>query len=384
MFSLKLKVPLKLKLFYLASKLNNKRKSSTFSEDLPKKVRNGEELDLVKLKNYLLKINFDLDDVNQFPSGYSNLTYLLISGSKEYILRKPPYGAESLKGGHDMLREFTVLKNLKSQFDLVPEVYHFCEDKSIIGSTFYLMERVKGNIIRPNLSEENSPGKKIIREISKQMINTLSTLHNVDIKAANLTDLGKINGYNQRQVDGWIKRYYHSKTSTIDNMEFVAKWLKKNIPMESKASIIHNDFKYDNIVLDKENFSRINAILDWEMATIGDPLMDLGTSLGYWVDNDDLPELKLFQLSATTLQGNPTREEFLHEYMLKSNTKIDNPIFYYVFGLFKIAVIAQQIFFRYKKGYTKDKRFKLLELAVISLSVMAKQSIEKNRLSNLF
>ena len=384
MFSLKLKVPLKLKLFYLASKLNNKRKSSTFSEDLPKKVRNGEELDLVKLKNYLLKINFDLDDVNQFPSGYSNLTYLLISGSKEYILRKPPYGAESLKGGHDMLREFTVLKNLKSQFDLVPKVYHFCGDKSIIGSTFYLMERVKGNIIRPNLSEENSPGKKIIREISKQMINTLSTLHNVDIKAANLTDLGKINGYNQRQVDGWIKRYYHSKTSTIDNMEFVAKWLKNNIPMESKASIIHNDFKYDNIVLDKENFSRINAILDWEMATIGDPLMDLGTSLGYWVDNDDLPELKLFQLSATTLQGNPTREEFLHEYMLKSNTKIDNPIFYYVFGLFKIAVIAQQIFFRYKKGYTKDKRFKLLELAVISLSVMAKQSIEKNRLSNLF
>ena len=384
MFSLKLKVPLKLKLFYLASKLNNKRKSSTFSEDLPKKVRNGEELDLVKLKKYLLKINFDLNDVNQFPSGYSNLTYLLTSGSKEYILRKPPFGAESLKGGHDMLREFTVLKNLKSQFDLVPEVYQFCEDKSIIGSTFYLMERVKGNIIRPNLSEENSPGKKIIREISKQMINTLSTLHNVDIKAANLTDLGKINGYNQRQVDGWIKRYYHSKTSNIDNMEFVAKWLKNNIPMESKASIIHNDFKYDNIVLDKENFSRINAILDWEMATIGDPLMDLGTSLGYWVDNDDLPELKLFQLSATTLQGNPTREEFLHEYMLKSNTKIDNPIFYYVFGLFKIAVIAQQIFFRYKKGYTKDKRFKLLELAVISLSVMAKQSIEKNRLSNLF
>jgi len=384
MFSLKLKVPLKLKLFYLASKLNNKRKSSTFSEDLPKKVRNGEELDLVKLKKYLLKINFDLNDVNQFPSGYSNLTYLLTSGSKEYILRKPPFGAESLKGGHDMLREFTVLKNLKSQFDLVPKVYHFCGDKSIIGSTFYLMERVKGNIIRPNLSEENSPGKKIIREISKQMINTLSTLHNVDIKAANLTDLGKINGYNQRQVDGWIKRYYHSKTSTIDNMEFVAKWLKNNIPMESKASIIHNDFKYDNIVLDKENFSRINAILDWEMATIGDPLMDLGTSLGYWVDNDDLPELKLFQLSATTLQGNPTREEFLHEYMLKSNTKIDNPIFYYVFGLFKIAVIAQQIFFRYKKGYTKDKRFKLLELAVISLSVMAKQSIEKNRLSNLF
>ena len=384
MFSLKLKVPLKLKLFYLASKLNNKRKSSTFSEDLPKKVRNGEELDLVKLKKYLLKINFDLNDVNQFPSGYSNLTYLLTSGSKEYILRKPPFGAESLKGGHDMLREFTVLKNLKSQFYLVPKVYHFCGDKSIIGSTFYLMERVKGNIIRPNLSEENSPGKKIIREISKQMINTLSTLHNVDIKAANLTDLGKINGYNQRQVDGWIKRYYHSKTSNIDNMEFVAKWLKNNIPMESKASIIHNDFKYDNIVLDKENFSRINAILDWEMATIGDPLMDLGTSLGYWVDNDDLPELKLFQLSATTLQGNPTREEFLHEYILKSNTKIDNPIFYYVFGLFKIAVIAQQIFFRYKKGYTKDKRFKLLELAVISLSVMAKQSIEKNRLSNLF
>jgi aminoglycoside phosphotransferase (APT) family kinase protein len=167
-------------------------------------------------------------------------------------------------------------------------------------------------------------------------------------------------------------------------MDFISSWLYENQPLEVGSSIVHNDFKYDNLVLDKDDFSKINAVLDWEMATIGDPFMDLGTTLGYWVDKNDLPELKLFQLSATTLDGNPTREGILELYEKESGKSISNPVFYYVFGLFKIAVIAQQIYFRYKKGFTKDKRFKLLNLAVISLSIMAKQAIDKNRLSDLF
>ena len=174
------------------------------------------------------------------------------------------------------------------------------------------------------------------------------------------------------------------RTDSIANMEFIASWLHENQPVEVQGSIVHNDFKYDNLVLDKDNHSKISAVLDWEMATIGDPFMDLGTTLGYWVDKNDLPELKLFQLSATTLDGNPTREGILELYEKESGQNITNPVFYYVFGLFKIAVIAQQIYFRYKKGYTKDRRFSLLNLAVMSISVMAIQAIIKNRLSDFF
>ena len=246
------------------------------------------------------------------------------------------------------------------------------------------MERVEGYIIRPNLQQQDSPNSEVIQSVSKSLVNTLVELHNVDIEQANLKDLGNINGYVKRQVEGWIKRYNHSKTDTIANMDFISSWLYENQPLEVGSSIVHNDFKYDNLVLDKDDFSKITAVLDWEMATIGDPFMDLGTTLGYWVDKNDLPELKLFQLSATTLDGNPTREGILELYEKESGKSISNPVFYYVFGLFKIAVIAQQIYFRFKKGFTKDKRFKLLNLAVISLSIMAKQAIDKNRLSDLF
>ena len=224
----------------------------------------------------------------------------------------------------------------------------------------------------------------MIQNVSKSLVSTLVELHNVDIDQANLNELGNINGYVKRQVEGWTKRYNHSKTDSIANMEFITSWLHENQPLEVQRSIVHNDFKYDNIVLDKDNHSKITAVLDWEMATIGDPFMDLGTTLGYWVDKNDLPELKLFQLSATTIDGNPSREGILELYEKESGKNITNPVFYYVFGLFKIAVIAQQIYFRFKKGHTNDKRFSLLNLAVMSLSVMAKQAIIKNRLSDLF
>ena len=381
-----LRVPLKLKFYYLLSLFVQNKKTPGFDEDFPRNIRSGEEFALENLKAYLQKNDIDTTDfeLKQFPSGYSNLTYFLKNSSQEMVLRRPPYGAKSLKGGHDMLREYTVLKNLKSQFNKVPKVYHYCDDKSILGAPFYIMDRVQGYIIRPNLQQKNSPGKEVIEKISNSLVDTLVELHSVNIKQANLNDLGKINGYVKRQVEGWTKRYFHSKTDSIRDMEFVAKWLNENQPKESKEAIIHNDFKYDNLVLDKNNFSNIISVLDWEMATIGDPFMDLGTTLGYWIDSNDLPELKLFQLSATTLEGNPSREGILKMYEKKSGYTVNKPVFYYVFGLFKIAVIAQQIYFRYKKGFTKDKRFGLLNLAVMSLSVMAKQAIAKDRLSNLF
>jgi aminoglycoside phosphotransferase (APT) family kinase protein len=381
-----LRVPLKLKFYYLLSLFVQNKKTPGFEEDIPRNIRLGEEFPLENLKVFLQNNNIDTSNLKlkQFPSGYSNLTYFLKNSSQEMVLRRPPYGAKSLKGGHDMLREYTVLKNLKSQFHKVPNVHLYCDDENILGAPFYIMDRVQGYIIRPNLQQKNSPSKEIIEKISSSLVDTLVELHSVDINQANLNDLGKIDGYVKRQVEGWTKRYYHSKTDSISNMEFIAKWLNENQPKESKEAIIHNDFKYDNLVLDKNNYSNIISVLDWEMATIGDPFMDLGTTLGYWVDRNDLPELQLFQLSATTLEGNPSREGILEMYENKSGHTVNNPVFYYVFGLFKIAVIAQQIYFRYKKGFTKDKRFGLLNLAVISLSVMAKQAIVKDRLSNLF
>lgn len=381
-----LRVPLKLKFYYLLSLFVQNKKTPGFEEDIPRNIRSGEEFPLENLKVFLQNNNIDTSNLKlkQFPSGYSNLTYFLKNSSQEMVLRRPPYGAKSLKGGHDMLREYTVLKNLKSQFHKVPNVHLYCDDENILGAPFYIMDRVQGYIIRPNLQQKNSPSKEIIEKISSSLVDTLVELHSVDINQANLNDLGKIDGYVKRQVEGWTKRYYHSKTDSISDMEFIAKWLNENQPKESKEAIIHNDFKYDNLVLDKNNYSNIISVLDWEMATIGDPFMDLGTTLGYWVDRNDLPELQLFQLSATTLEGNPSREGILEMYENKSGQTVNNPVFYYVFGLFKIAVIAQQIYFRYKKGFTKDKRFGLLNLAVISLSVMAKQAIVKDRLSNLF
>ena len=381
-----MRVPLKLRFYYFLSYFFQKTKTSNFSIDTPKNIRDGEEFPIENLEIFLKENNFEINNLilKQFPSGYSNLTYFLKSSSKEFVLRRPPFGAKSLKGGHDMLREYNVLKNLKSQFNKVPKVHLYCDNDDIIGAPFYIMDRVEGYIIRPNLQEQDSPGEEVIRNVSDSLVSTLVELHNVDINEANLNNLGKIDGYVKRQVEGWIKRYNHSKTDIIANMDFVAKWLNDNQPLEVEGSIVHNDFKYDNLVLDKNNHSKITAVLDWEMATIGDPFMDLGTTLGYWMDKNDLPELKLFQLSATTLEGNPTREGILEMYESKSGKTISNPVFYYVFGLFKIAVIAQQIYFRYKKGFTKDRRFGLLNLAVMSLSIMAKQAIIKNRLSNLF
>ena len=381
-----MRVPLKLRFYYFLSYFFQKTKTSNFSIDTPKNIRDGEEFPIENLEIFLKENDFEINNLifKQFPSGYSNLTYFLKSSSKEFVLRRPPFGAKSLKGGHDMLREYNVLKNLKSQFNKVPKVHLYCDNDDIIGAPFYIMDRVEGYIIRPNLQEQDSPGEEVIRNVSDSLVSTLVELHNVDINEANLNNLGKIDGYVKRQVEGWIKRYNHSKTDIIANMDFVAKWLNDNQPLEVEGSIVHNDFKYDNLVLDKNNHSKITAVLDWEMATIGDPFMDLGTTLGYWMDKNDLPELKLFQLSATTLEGNPTREGILEMYESKSGKIIPNPVFYYVFGLFKIAVIAQQIYFRYKKGFTKDRRFGLLNLAVMSLSIMAKQAIIKNRLSNLF
>lgn len=346
--------------------------------DQPTTVRKGEELDVGKLDSYLrkhLEAYAGPVEVNQFPSGFSNLTYLIKSGDNEFVLRRPPFGA-NIKGGHDMGREFRVLRALENEYPQVPKPLLFCEDPEVMGAEFYLMERVKGVILRgrPPKEFELTPG--LMRSISEASVDQLAALHLIDLKATGLESFGKPDGYTERQVNGWVKRYFAAETDTIKSMNKVATWLEKNIPEQRHVSFIHNDYKYDNLVLNPENLSEITAVLDWEMATVGNPLMDLGTSLAYWAQAFDSDALKPFSL--TWLPGNLTRAEFVSRYAEKTGFDLSEKVFYYVFGAFKIGGIIQQIYARYKKGFTKDPRFANLIFAVKACGENAITAIDSN------
>ena len=349
-------------------------------------VRKGEELPMDNLKSYLnqfLSLEGDIK-ISQFPSGYSNLTYLLQIGKTEYVLRRPPIGA-NVKSGHDMKREFDILTALKPNYGKVPAPILYCDNETILGCPFYLMERMKGVILRANMPIDMIPDPALMLGISKSFVDTLVDLHKLDVREIGLEDFGKPEGYMKRQIEGWTRRYYKSKTDPIPKIEAAANWLSVNMPKESKSyTLIHNDFKYDNLVLDTQDWTKINAVLDWEMATIGNPLMDLGTSLGYWVNPNDPDFMKALNLTPTNLPGNLSREELVQQYTLKSGREVNNIVFYYVYGIFKIAVIIQQIYYRYKKGFTQDPRFEKLIDGVKLLGEIANQAIVKKRLDNLF
>ncbi|MFP4096404.1 MAG: phosphotransferase family protein, partial [Cyclobacteriaceae bacterium] len=340
-----------------------------------------ESLDTKKLSAYL---NEHLDsfsgelEIRQFPSGYSNLTYLLKTGEKEYVLRRPPFGA-NIKSAHDMGREYKVLSALKPVYRQVPQPVLYCEDESVIGAPFYLMERVEGIILRnkPPQGMELSP--ELMRSISEAAVDKLANLHSLDLQSSGLINMGKPEGYVHRQVEGWIRRYYNAETDKINGMDQTARWMQENQPAESSVAFIHNDYKYDNLVLDPENPSRIIAVLDWEMATVGDPLMDLGTTLGYWAEANDSPALKPFNL--TWMPGNLTRQEVVERYAQHRGVEVPDMLFYYVFGAFKIGVIVQQIYARYKKGYTQDPRFAGLIHVVQACAANAEKAMQSGKIS---
>lgn len=353
--------------------------------DQPQSIRAGEELDAGRLEAYLRQQFPHLKgplETTQFPKGYSNLTYSLRLGDQEMVLRRPPFGAK-IKTAHDMGREYRILSHLIHVYPKVPRPLAYCEDESVLGAPFYVMERVKGIILRarPPAGLDLSPA--VMQRISRSFIENLAEIHGIDYAAAGLGDLGKPDGYVTRQVEGWIKRYQNARTDEIAEMERLAAWLMENKPSESGACLIHNDYKYDNLVLDPDELSRIKACLDWEMATIGDPLMDLGSTLGYWVDADDPEEWQKQSFGLTTLPGNLNREELMEHYLRKSGRTAGNPVFYYAYALFKIAVIVQQIYARYKQGLTQDARFANLIHVVRSGSQTACLAIEKRRITRL-
>lgn len=349
--------------------------------DQPRNIRAGEELDIAKLKAFLteqLQSNDSLE-VTQFPSGYSNLTYLLGWGNRELVLRRPPVGA-NIKSGHDMQREYQVLKVLKPVYTKVPNPVLYCGDASIIGAPFYIMERVRGIILRNQAPREITLYPSTMQNLSEKLIDNLVTIHAIDVSRPEIAGLGKPEGYVQRQVEGWAKRYHNSQTSDIPEMESIASWLIANRPPEQYVSLIHNDYKYDNVVFDSDLY-QILAVLDWEMATLGDPLMDLGTTLGYWIEASDPKPLHMFGL--TTLPGNLNRQQIAERYAQKSGRELKNVVFYYVFGLFKIGVIVQQIYFRYQQGLTQDERFASLVHVLQACAQTADKAIQANRIYNL-
>jgi aminoglycoside phosphotransferase (APT) family kinase protein len=335
------------------------------------RVREGEELPAEALEAFLER-ELGLAGpvtVRQFGSGYSNLTYLVTAGEQEMVLRRPPVGSK-VATAHDMSREYRVLSALHPVWPKAPEPLVLCDDPEVIGAPFYLMERVRGVILRSRLPRGLEMGETTARELSEKFVDTLAELHSVDVDAAGLADFGKPAGYVERQVEGWSKRWEKSKTDPVPEIDAAAGWLAESLPEDrpETACLVHNDFKYDNLVLGAEALERgeidIDAVLDWEMATLGDPLLDLGTSLGYWVEAGDPEPLRQFRFGPTDLPGSLSRREIVERYAETTGREIENAPFYYVFGLFKIAVIAQQIYYRYQQGLTKDERFAMLLPAI--------------------
>ena len=359
--------------------------------DSARAVRPGEEIDAAPLAVWLkerLPNSPDIEGaiaIEQFPGGHSNLTYLLRFGDRELVLRRPPFGSK-VKTAHDMGREFRVLSRLYTLYPKAPRALLHCDDPEVIGAPFYVMERMRGLILR----QQKAPAgvdlnPERMRALSEAAVDGLAELHAVDYRAAGLEDLGHPEGYVARQVAGWSERWRRSRTDDIPDLDRAAAWLGGHQPPEraGDSALIHNDYKYDNLVLAFPDLEHIVAVLDWEMATVGDPLMDLGTSLGYWMDPDDAPALRLLPAGPTMLPGNLRRAEVVERYAATTGRDVPNILFYYVFGLFKIAVIAQQIYFRYQQGLTKDERFAALIGAVRILAHTAGQAIDQGRIDRL-
>jgi aminoglycoside phosphotransferase (APT) family kinase protein len=346
--------------------------------DKTKPVRAGEELDIPRLATYL-KEHFPgasgLLLVEQFPGGSSNLTYLLRLGGREMVLRRPPFG-NRVKTAHDMGREYRVLSKLHQVYPVAPRPLAYCPNETILGAPFYIMERRQGIILRRNLPPGLSLDPATVRRLCESLVDNFVDLHRLDYEAAGLADLGRPTGYVQRQVEGWTKRYHDAQTDNLPHMDRLAGWLAERMPPESGAALIHNDYKYDNLMLDPQDPTRIIGVLDWEMCTIGDPLMDLGTTLGYWIEAGDPEALRSFAVGPTTLPGSMTRQELIERYARKAGRDVANMLFYYCFGLFKIAVIVQQIYARYVRGHTQDQRFARLNEWVAVLSDTAARAVE--------
>ncbi len=345
-------------------------------------VRPGEELDPERLAGYLRDALPGLEGeprVRQFPAGFSNLTYLVSFGDTELVVRRPPFG-EKPRSGHDMEREHTVLSALaaaRERFPYAPRPLHLCADESVIGCPFLVMERLTGVVLRRDPPDGLELAPATVARLCRDLVDVQARLHGLDWRALGLERFGRPRGYAERQVRGWSERYRRARTEDVPDFEETMAWLAERLPPEAgRSALIHNDFKLDNVVLDPSGGTlAIVGVLDWEMATVGDPLMDLGASLAYWVEPTDPPDLLATRMLPTTLPGAPTRAEIVARYLERSQLACDDFGFYRVFGLFRLAAIAQQIYYRFHHGQSRDPRFHALGRAVRALDGAARTEI---------
>ena len=324
-------------------------------------VRDEDRFDVDAVRAWLAERGTELaadTEVRQFGGGASNLTYSLRDGSHDLILRRPPSGRKA-KGAHDMGREYRIQDGLREVFPLVPDMVALCEDESVIGSEFYVMQRVDGIIPRRDFPPGVDLDEKQTRELCTNALDVLIDLHGVDVDATPLASMNKGSGYVERQISGWSTRFRNAHTEDIGDYEEVMSWLAEHQPDDVASVMIHNDFRFDNIVLDEDDPTRPVGVLDWEMATVGDPLMDLGGTLAYWVQDDDDEFFRQFRRQPTNLPGMLSRDEVVDYYCERTGYSVtpEQWRFYEVYGLFRLGVIAQQIYYRYFHGQTTNEAY---------------------------
>jgi len=339
-------------------------------------VRKGEELDIAAI-DAVLKANVEglegTPTVKQFSSGASNLTYALTYPNRSLVLRRPPFGTRP-KSGHDMHREYRIITALKPVFPSVPNSVYYTDDESIIGAEFYLMDRVDGHMI---VSWPKDWSEKTASQLCENFFQKLVDLHQIDYKAIGLEDFGKPEGYVVRQIGGWNRRFEKAWTEDVEKFEDVRKWLEENKPkVENTPGILHGDYRIDNCILNKEDPTKIDALLDWEICALGDPLMDLGNTLSYWIQADDPPMMQLMVRQPSNVPGMMTRQDILKFYSDRTGADVSDFRFYYVYGLWRLAVIIQQIYYRYYHGQTDNPRFKPFGQMVNALGQLSRIKID--------
>lgn len=351
--------------------------------DTTSAIRKGEELDTSRLEPYLrrqLGIAGGAFSVEQFPGGHSNLTYLVRLGDREMVLRRPPFGTK-VKAAHDMGREYAILSRLHPVYPPAPEALLFCEDEGVIGAKFYAMQRIRGVILRQQKPEGFTATPAEVGRICRGLAENLATLHAVNWQSIGLGVLQKKDGsFIERQVDGWMRRFADAKTEDLPELDAAFTWCKAHMPPDVGAVLIHNDYKFDNVILDPGDLSRVIGVLDWEMSTIGDPLFDLGVTLGYWMNPDEPMEMGSSSSFLTRMPGAITRKQFAEAYAAESGRDVSDMHWYYAFAIAKLAVVLQQIYYRYHHGFTKDERFAGMNQGVRMLAMRAQTVIEQGSL----
>ena len=332
-------------------------------------VRRDERLDVARLEPYLREHLRDANgtfNIRQFGGGHANLTYLIQFGEHEFVLRRPPLGPVA-PSAHDMAREHRVLSHLYKHFPLAPHSYHLCEDVSVIGAHFHVMERRRGIVIRADLPPPFTEDKVMAQRIGNSIVDTLADLHRLDPADIGLGHLGHPKGYLERQVTGWVQRWEAAQDQTKPEADTLTRWLCDNRPVQTSASLVHNDYKLDNILVDADDPANFIAVLDWDMSTRGDPLCDLGYLLNWWGEpEDDQSWIKAGSLPSWRA-GFPSRANVVERYIARTGFDPVAINWHHVFGTFRLAVIIQQIYIRYLRGQTRDRRFRRYGARVATL-----------------